>query len=243
MKINSSKINRRASSGADNHALELSSKDKLFQSAEALFSSKGFRDVSVREIAAHAGINSALVAYYFRGKRELFNEVFHSHIAPLVQEGVKQLKTITKNGRKPSVDEILKAWLRPWFQAGNNKQARAIRLRLTANLSYERWEHTQKVSSYMQREHSAFIKALHSCLPYLSKETLAWRLHFVAGALVFGIRQPAPLIALSGGRCNPDDLEETFNQILPYAVAGFRAPESAGATGRKLEKQKVKNTI
>ena len=81
--------------------------------------------------------------------------------------------------------------------------------------------------------HNDFINALHSRLPHLSKETLIWRLHFVMGALVFGIRQPASLLALSGGRCNPDDLEATFNQILPYAVAGFRAPEPARKQSRK----------
>ena len=51
-----------------------------------------------------------------------------------------------------------------------------------------------------------------------------WRLHFVMGALVFGIRQPAPLIALSGGRCDPNDLEATFDQILPFAIAGILRP-------------------
>jgi AcrR family transcriptional regulator len=222
------KMKPRSSSDTEIQVLELRSKDRLFRSAEALFSAKGFRDVSVREIASHAGVNSALVTYYFGGKQALFNQVYRFHVAPLVQEGMKQLKAITQNGNKPSVEEILKAWLLPWFQMGNDIQARTTHLRLTANLSHERWEYTKKVSGYMHREHSAFIKALHSCLPHLSKETLTWRLHFVAGALVFGIWQPAPLIALSGGRCNPDDLEATFDQILPFAIAGFLAPETAG---------------
>jgi|WetSurMetagenome_2_1015567.scaffolds.fasta_scaffold418140_1 AcrR family transcriptional regulator len=233
MKKIASKINRGTSSGAKIHALDASSKDKLFRSAEALFSAKGFRDVSVREIAAHAGVNSALVAYYFGGKQALFNEVFRSHVAPLAQEGIKRLKAITRNGRKPSVEEILEAWILPCLQQGNNKESRMLHLRITANLSHERWEYTKKVSSYMQRSHGAFIDVLHSCLPHLSTETLMWRLHFVAGALFFGIRQPASLIALSGGHCNPDDLEATFDQILPYAVAGFHAPESSGEKNRK----------
>ena len=31
---------------------------------------KEFREVSVRAIAAHAGVNSALTGYHFRGKQE-----------------------------------------------------------------------------------------------------------------------------------------------------------------------------
>jgi len=41
------------------------------------------------------------------------------------------------------------------------------------------------------------------------------------------------LMALSGRRCNPEDLEETFDQILPYAAAGLRAAECAGIKHRK----------
>jgi AcrR family transcriptional regulator len=220
--------------------LEARSKEKIFRSAEQLFSNKGFREVSVRDIAAHAGVHFALVAYHFGGKQALFDEIFHSHVAPLVGEGMKRLKAITHKSREPSVEEILKAWILPCLRQGDREEGRMIHLRIIANLSHERWEYTKKVSSYMQHSHSAFIKALHSCLPYLSTETLMWRLHFVMGALFFGIRQPASLTALSGGRCDPEDLEKTFNQILPYAAAGFRAPECASANSKKPKKPKVR---
>lgn len=235
-----SQISRRISKTIKNTISDSGSKEKLLRSAEALFSTKGFREVSVREIAAHAGVNYALVAYHFGGKQGLFDEVFRIHAAPLMQEGMKRLEEITRNGRNPTVEEIMKAWLLPWLQLESNAQARAIHLRVTANLSDERWEYNKKVSSSMQRNHRAFIQALHSCLPHLSMETITWRLHFVMGALVFGIRQPAPLIALSGGRCNPNDLEATFDQILPYAVAGFRAREFVPAKDREQKKQVAK---
>ena len=233
MKKIASRAHRRTSSSAKKHFTKASSKEKLFRSAEELFSTKGFREVSVRDIAERAGVHFTLVGYYFGGKQALFNEIFHSHVAPLVEEGMKRLKAITRDGRKPSVEEILKAWIIPCLRLGDHEEGRMLHLRIIANLSHERWEYTKEASSYMQRSHNAFIKALHSCLPHLSKETLMWRLHFVMGALFFGIRQPASLIALSEGRCDPGDLEMTFDQILPYAAAGFRTPESAGAKRRK----------
>jgi AcrR family transcriptional regulator len=240
MKRSVSQIGHGISKTTEDSILGSNSKEKLLRSAEALFSTKGFREVSVREIAAHAGVNYALVGYHFGGKQALFDEVSRLHAAPLLQEGMKRLKEITRNGRRPTVGEIMKAWLLPWLQLENNPQARAIHLRVTANLSDERWEYNKKVSSTMQRSHIAFIQALHSCLPSLSIETIAWRLHFVMGALVFGIRQPAPLIALSGGRCDANDLEATFDQILPYAVAGFRAREPARKKAREQKKQLAK---
>ncbi len=241
MKKITSKTRRKTASSAKNRVLDASSKDKIFRSAEELFSTKRFREVSVRDIAAHAGVHFALVGYYFGGKQALFDEVFRSHVAPLVEEGMKQLKAITHDGRKPSVEEILRAWILPCLQQGKSQKGRMIHLRIIANLSHERWEYTKKVSSYMQDSHNAFIKALYSCLPHLSTETLIWRLHFLSGALFFGIRQPASLKALSDGRCDPENLEATFDQILPYAAAGFRTAECNGVKSRNQKKLKTKN--
>ena len=207
---------------------DLSSKEKLFRSAATLFASKGFREVSVREIAAHAKVNSALVGYYFHGKQALFRAVYRAYTVPLSQERMKRLKSITKNGRKPSVEEILKAWLLPWLRAENEQGESALHLRFTANISAERWKHSKKAAPYMTPTFAAFMNAFHSCLPHLSKETLMWRLHFATGAIAFGLRGPNPLLAFSRGRCNPADLEATLNQIIPYAVAGFCAPEPTG---------------
>jgi AcrR family transcriptional regulator len=212
-----------------NSESDLSSREKLIRSAEVLFAGKGFSEVSVREIAAHAGVNSALVGYYFRGKQALFNEVYRAQAAPLARERLSILASITRNGREPSVEEILRAWLLPWLQLGKNQRENALHLRFTANLSGERWERTKKASPYMQRTHSAYIAALQKCLPHLSKKTLMWRLHFLVGAVAFGIRVPDPLLAFSNGECDPGNLEMTLSQILPYAAAGFSAPEPGKA--------------
>jgi AcrR family transcriptional regulator len=204
-----------------------SSKERLLKSAACLFSEKGFRDVSVREIATHAGVNSALVGYYFRGKQTLFNEVYRAHAAPLAQERMNQLAALTGKKRQPSVEEVLKAWLVPWLQLENNQGERTQYVRFMANLSEERWEHTEKASLFTKRTHHAFVNVLQRCIPHLSQETLMWRLHFLVGAIAFGIRVPGPLKADSKGRCDPRDLESVFTQILPYAIAGFCAPEPA----------------
>jgi AcrR family transcriptional regulator len=202
-----------------------SSRDRLLESASVLFAAKGFREVSVREIAAHARVNSALVGYYFRGKQALFNEVYRAHASPLAHERMKRLSAISERNRCPPIEEVLKAWLIPMLQLEDGIGKNVLHVHFMANLSEERWEHTGKASSFTGRTHNAFVKILRDCLPHLSRETLIWRLHFLVGAIVFGIRVPGPLRAVSKGRCDPRDLEAVFNQILPYAVAGFCSPE------------------
>lgn len=202
----------------------LSSRDKLLKSAEELFAEKGFREVSVREIAAHAGVNSALVGYYFRGKQALFNEVYRTHAAPLAQERIRRLSEITGKKRKPTLEDLMRAWITPWLQVGTDLD-KPFHVRFTANLSGDRWENTNKAFPLTQRANKLFVEALHKCMPHLSKETLQWRLHFIVGAITFGLRVPGPLLAFSKGRCNPGDLDMLFAHILPFAVAGFAATE------------------
>jgi len=206
-------------------ASDLSSREKLLKSAEALFAAKGFREVSVREIAAHAGVNSALVGYYFRGKQALFNEVYRTHAAPLAQERIRRLAAISGKNRKPTLEEVLRAWIMPWLQIGTELPDRALHVRFTANLSGERWEHTTKAFPLTQRANKVCVDTLRKCLPFLSRDTLMWRLHFIMGAITFGIRVPGPLLAFSKGQCDPGNLEMVFAQILSFAVSGLAAPE------------------
>ncbi|NLF41970.1 MAG: helix-turn-helix transcriptional regulator [Bacteroidales bacterium] len=49
---------------------------KIFDAATELFLEKGVDRTSVREIAAKANINLALMNYYFRSKENLFETVF-----------------------------------------------------------------------------------------------------------------------------------------------------------------------
>jgi AcrR family transcriptional regulator len=49
---------------------------QLLDSAEVLFSQKGFDGTSVRDIAESAGINTAMISYYFGSKEKLMEEIF-----------------------------------------------------------------------------------------------------------------------------------------------------------------------
>ncbi len=64
-----------------------STEQKIFDAATELFLEKGVDRTSVREIAARAGINLALMNYYFRSKENLFGAIFSN----LVQKNSEEL--------------------------------------------------------------------------------------------------------------------------------------------------------
>ncbi|MEO9144426.1 MAG: TetR family transcriptional regulator [Ginsengibacter sp.] len=53
----------------------MNKRETIIESAIKLFSNKGFEGTSVREIAADAGANVALINYYFGSKEKLFESV------------------------------------------------------------------------------------------------------------------------------------------------------------------------
>ncbi|PWT72059.1 MAG: TetR family transcriptional regulator [Bacteroidetes bacterium] len=57
---------------AEDALKDLSTEEKIKEAARKLFTQKGYAQVKTRDIAAEAGINLALLNYYFRSKEKLF---------------------------------------------------------------------------------------------------------------------------------------------------------------------------
>ena len=61
-------------------------KSQILTAALDEFADKGFAGTRVDEIARRAGVNKAMIYYYFSSKEELFNELFRLEMAQLKQE-------------------------------------------------------------------------------------------------------------------------------------------------------------
>ena len=67
----------------------MSTEEKIFEAAFKVFQSKGFTGARMQEIADEAGINKAMLHYFFRSKEKLFEAVFMNafgKLAPQVNE-------------------------------------------------------------------------------------------------------------------------------------------------------------
>ncbi len=63
-----------------------SAEQKIKEAARKLFTEKGFDAVKTRDIAAEAGINLALLNYYFRSKEKLFDIVMVENFEQFIQQ-------------------------------------------------------------------------------------------------------------------------------------------------------------
>jgi len=94
--------------------------EKIFESATEVFIRKGMDGARMQDIANHAGINKALLHYYYRTKDHLFNAVFEKiagqmfkKFAPVLDENIsleekirfffrEHISFLQKNPRLPS---------------------------------------------------------------------------------------------------------------------------------------------
>jgi len=58
------------------HAEKENNKQRILRAAEKIFADKGYDAARIDEIAAAAGVNKALIYYYFRNKHALMEELF-----------------------------------------------------------------------------------------------------------------------------------------------------------------------
>ncbi|MGA0560203.1 TetR/AcrR family transcriptional regulator [Larkinella sp. VNQ87] len=64
-----------------------STEERIKEAAKKVFLEKGFDGTTTRDIAKEAGINSALMNYYFRSKEKLFQSIFND-LCSLLFEGL-----------------------------------------------------------------------------------------------------------------------------------------------------------
>lgn len=78
-----------------NKADVASTEEKIKEAARTVFLRKGFSATRTRDIAEEAGINLALLNYYFRSKQKLFDEVMKEKIQTLLMSVIPVLNDST----------------------------------------------------------------------------------------------------------------------------------------------------
>lgn len=219
-----------------------SSREKLISSAEVLFAERGFNGVSVRDIANAAGVNSALVGYYFKGKEGLLSEVYMRHCEPLKRERQRLLAKCAKEEGGLTLEKVIEAFIKPSLEVTTDKNGRSGFTRLRAILSAENSALLEQlVADNFDASSRMFINAFRGCLPKLSRDEIFWRFHFLLGATYYTGAGPQRIRILSGGRCDPSNPKAATKHLVTFLAAGFRAemPKARSRTAAKAPRSKT----
>lgn len=200
-------------------------RELILDAAEDLFSKHGFYGVTIREVAREAGVDTALVHYYFGAKRDLFDAVFLRRAEVWNNERVQAIdRYAADHDGAMTLEGLLEAFLRPpfeWSLKGGPgwKHYSALVAQTNANPTFG----GETMARYFDPAIRRLIALIAEVLPGSREVDLYWAYHNLSGALTLTLGETGRLDRLSGGLCRSGDLEAACNYMVRFAAAGFRA--------------------
>lgn len=199
-------------------------RQRLLDAAEKLFAAKGFHGVTVRAIAKTAEADPALVAYYFGGKRELFDSVLMRRADILNQIRVAELDACEADAGPdgPSVEKIIEAFTHPMLErSANGGPGWKNYFALVAQITNSPEWGGAVMTKYFDPIATRFLNALKRTKPDWCDEDLYWSYHFLSGALVLTFAETGRIDNLSGGLCRSSDIASVHKRLPRFIAAGF----------------------
>jgi len=211
------------------HATQLphsEAKRRLLDAAEQLFAERGFEGVSVRDVTQLAATNVAAINYHFGTRDGLVALVVAGYLALVNDERLARLDAMEGKGpgKALPVEAILEAWIRPLVgTARKSGLAERLGCRLLGRImALQGAGLPAAMEEALQRIGERFARAYGKALPTVTADELAWRLHFMAGALShLLIHQDLPQRVPHGAAPAPT-LDATLGRFIRFAAAGLR---------------------
>ena len=199
-------------------------RDRLVDAAEMLLARDGWANVSVRTVAAHAKVNLSAIGYHFGSFKALRTEVLARRLIPLNEARRQNLVELQSGTAKPSLEQILYAYLNPLLKLSSSSDpgARAFLLVLVRNSVDPSEEYRNLVGTELSPYTGAFVAAVEKVIPGLTEEEIGNRFRFAIGAISRTLA--TPLSRRLGWEAAP------VRQLFTFLIAGFQAPTTAPAT-------------
>ena len=211
-------------------------RERILLAAEKLFSIDGYSGVSLRQITGEAGVDLALIKYYFGSKEGLFAEVLSRRIDRMSSqrlEGMARIEIVENN--EETVRNLLNVFLAPML--GNNSREvenlRNYRLLIALVTNSKTWQ-DEIFKQHYDPVAVKFIDALTRALPQTSFVDICWAFSFFLGSVVNAFAETGRIDRLSNGKCRSSDLHEACRQLVQYSVGAFMSLPRTSQQDRKI---------
>ncbi len=200
-------------------------RDRLLDAAEEIFSARGYRAASVRDITARGGCNLAAVNYHFGGKRNLYREMFHRRLRTLRDRRIASVhRVIEEAGSRATVELLLRAFtaafLEPHLDGGEGRLLMRLIAHEVADPHLPPGTFRKEMMGPVEEE---LARGLRAVCPGLRDAAARRCIHSIVAQLVQAAqRRQAP--APAGSRGSRDfQLSRVIDHIVRFSAAGIRA--------------------
>lgn len=196
----------------------------ILDHAEALFAQSGFNGVTANDVARSAGVDTALVRYYFGDKGNLFEAVVDRRSGLVNETRLKAIEDYRATaGADVSLEGLIRAFTEPAFDMmrmdpGNRNYGAII-----GYVNSSRAEFQRLMSKNFDEVSRVLIEEMKRLLPDAHEEDIYWGYHFLTGAFTFSLGQTGRIDSLSGGLCDSQDLKAISERLPITLAAGIRA--------------------
>lgn len=190
---------------------------KILDAAEALFGSRGFDAVSLRDITEKGEVTLALASYHFGTKEQLFEEVIARRAAILGEERIARLTAL----REQTVESILDAFMAPIFdRATSGEQGWADYFKVLSRLGDgNQW--LDVLARHFDTTARVFIDALSRARPAADRAQVVRGFAMMLNLMLATVSQHGRIDRLTEGRLQAADLRAAYQPLLRFVVAGM----------------------
>ena len=211
--------------GRPSKAKGLDLKETILDAAEGLFARHGFYGVTTRQVAAEAGVDTALIHYYFGAKRELFDAVFlrRAEILNQAREASMNAYVETTAGDL-TVEGVIEAFIDPLLrisqEGGPGWKSYFV---LVAQVNNTPAWGGETMTRFFDPVVHQLVETLKIACPEAEYRDLYWCYPFLTGSMMLALSETGRIDSLSEGECHSSDLEAVRQRLFSYGAAGFEA--------------------
>jgi AcrR family transcriptional regulator len=200
-------------------------REAILDAAELLFSAHGFYGVTTRQVAAEAGVDTALIHYYFGAKRNLFDAVFSRRAEILNVE--RQAAMLAYEAAHPeglTARGVIAAFIGPLIDRSlTGEVGWKNYFRLVALVNNTPAWGGETMHRFFDPVVHQLIDTLRKALPQAKDADLYWCYQFLTGSMMLALSETGRIDQLSEGLCRSTDLEAVRARLFDYCAAGIEA--------------------
>jgi len=206
----------------------------ILDAAELLFAGHGFYGVTTRQVAAEAGVDTALIHYYFGSKRGLFDAVFARRAEILNAERLTAMGAYeAAHPESMTSVGVIEAFIGPLIERSLTGEAGWKNyFRLVALVNNTPAWGGETMHRYFDPVVRQFIATLQKAMPQAEPADLYWGYQFLTGSMMLAVSETGRIDQLSEGLCRSTDLAAVRERLFDYCAAGFEAIVEAAARRR-----------
>ena len=200
-------------------------KQVILDAAEGLFARHGFYGVTTRQVASEAGVDTALIHYYFGAKRELFDAVFLRRADVLNQERAESMAAYERaHPGAMTAEGVIRAFIDPLIERSlTGGQGWKNYFALVAQVNNTPAWGGETMHRFFDPVVHQLVDTLKRAMPQAELADLYWCYQFLTGSMMLALSETGRIDQLSDGLCRSSDLEAVRRRLYAYCAAGFEA--------------------